>query len=219
MCPPDDGIPRTKRPRGRAEVIADRGRIVDRDLDAAARGGGRGHRRDPRGRRDARRGLRGRRARRSAADVGRARRPSSITLPPMPSELTAARRRRAEDDEALSVDELRDAWPLLDLDERGDGLRVLPREDAEEFFIALPAHDQAQLVLHFRPGQRRQWMRMLEPDDVADVDPGCRRAAQADAARAARRSDAQGSRSRCSRTPRTRPAASCRRATRGCARR
>jgi magnesium transporter len=72
-------------------------------------------------------------------------------------------------DEELSVDELRDAWPLLDLEERGDGLRVLPREDAEEFFIALSAADQAQLLLHFRPGQRRQWMRMLEPDDVADV--------------------------------------------------
>ena len=74
-----------------------------------------------------------------------------------------------EDDEVLAVDELRDAWPLLDLDERGDGLRVLPREDAEEFFIALGALDHAQLLVHFRPGQRRQWMRLLEPDDVADV--------------------------------------------------
>lgn len=99
---------------------------------------------------------------------GRARRPSSITLPPMPSELTAPAPTK-EEDEALSMDELRDAWPLLDLEERSDGLRVLPREDAEEFFIALPAHDQAKLLLHFRPGQRRQWMRMLEPDDVADV--------------------------------------------------
>ena len=75
----------------------------------------------------------------------------------------------AEDDEALTADELRDAWPLLDLDERGDGLRVLPREDAEDFFIGLPATDQSALLLHFRPGQRRQWMRLLEPDDVADV--------------------------------------------------
>src|SRR4051794_9664416 len=75
----------------------------------------------------------------------------------------------AEDDDALSADELRDAWPLLDLEERSDGLRVLPREDAEDFFIALSASDQARLLLHFRPGQRRQWMRMLEPDDVADV--------------------------------------------------
>ena len=73
------------------------------------------------------------------------------------------------DDDQLSLDELRDAWPLLSLEERGDGLRVLPREDAEEFFISLPAHDQSQMLIHFRPGQRRQWMRMLEPDDVADV--------------------------------------------------
>jgi magnesium transporter len=74
-----------------------------------------------------------------------------------------------EDDDALSADDLRDAWPLLDLEERGDGLRVLPREDAEDFFIALSPADQAALLLHFRPGQRRQWMRLLEPDDVADV--------------------------------------------------
>ena len=87
-------------------------------------------------------------------------------LPPMPSESVQV---APADDNELSVDELRDAWPLLDLEERSDGLRVLPREDAEDFFAALPAHDQAQLVLHFRPGQRRQWMRMLEPDDVADV--------------------------------------------------
>jgi magnesium transporter len=74
-----------------------------------------------------------------------------------------------EDDDALSAEDLRDAWPLLDLEERSDGLRVLPREDAEEFFVALSAGDQSALLLHFRPGQRRQWMRMLEPDDVADV--------------------------------------------------
>ncbi|MGN6106815.1 MAG: magnesium transporter [Kofleriaceae bacterium] len=76
---------------------------------------------------------------------------------------------RHEDDDELSADDLRDAWPLLDLEERNDGLRVLPREDAEDFFIALSAADQAALLLHFRPGQRRQWMRLLEPDDVADV--------------------------------------------------
>jgi len=103
---------------------------------------------------------------------GRSRRPSSMTIPPLSTgemALPAVTAPPVEEDNELSVDELRDAWPLLDLEERSDGLRVLPREDAEEFFIALPAHDQAQLILHFRPGQRRQWMRMLEPDDVADV--------------------------------------------------
>jgi magnesium transporter len=100
---------------------------------------------------------------------GRTRRPSSITLPPLSTGEMPLVAQPPEDDNELSVEELRDAWPLLDLEERSDGLRVLPREDAEEFFINLPAHDQAKLVLHFRPGQRRQWMRMLEPDDVADV--------------------------------------------------
>ena len=60
----------------------------------------------------------------------------------------------AEDE--LSAEDLRDAWPLLDLEERADGLRVLPREDAEDFFVSLSPADQAALLLHFRRGQRRQ---------------------------------------------------------------
>ena len=71
--------------------------------------------------------------------------------------------------EPLEPDELRDAWALLDLDERADGLKVLAREEAEDFFIALPATDQAALLLHFQAGLRRQWLRLLEPDDVADL--------------------------------------------------
>jgi magnesium transporter len=71
--------------------------------------------------------------------------------------------------EALTADELRDAWPFLDLEERSDGLRLLPREEAEDYFIGLNAHDQSHLLLHWAPGQRRQWMRLLEPDDAADV--------------------------------------------------
>jgi magnesium transporter len=87
----------------------------------------------------------------------------------LPASGTAPVTAEAPADDELSAEDLRDAWPLLDLEERSDGLRVLPREDAEDFFVSLPAADQAALLLHFRPGQRRQWMRMLEPDDVADV--------------------------------------------------
>lgn len=74
-----------------------------------------------------------------------------------------------QEDDKLSVDDLRDAWPLLDLEERSDGLRVLDREDAEDFFINLSPRDQAAMLMHFRPGQRRQWMRLLEPDEATDV--------------------------------------------------
>ncbi|MFN0249952.1 MAG: magnesium transporter [Kofleriaceae bacterium] len=101
---------------------------------------------------------------------GRARR--SSMLPPIPNvtaELPVVAPAPGDEDDALSGEDLRDAWPLLDLDERSDGLRVLDRGDAEDFFVSLSATDQAALLLHFRPGQRRQWMRMLEPDDVADV--------------------------------------------------
>jgi magnesium transporter len=72
-------------------------------------------------------------------------------------------------DEVLDAEELRDAWPFLDLSERSDGLQLLPREEAEAFFIASSAADAAALLLHWRPGNRRQWMRLLEPDDAADV--------------------------------------------------
>src|SRR5687767_11001560 len=57
-----------------------------------------------------------------------------------------------ERNEALSADELRDAWPVLDLDERSDGLKLLEQEDAEELFASLSAHDQMRLLLHWRPG-------------------------------------------------------------------
>lgn len=72
-------------------------------------------------------------------------------------------------DEPLGVDELRDAWAVLDAAERIDGLRLLPREDGEEFFIALAGPDQADLLIAMRRGERRSWLRLLEPDDVADV--------------------------------------------------
>ena len=94
-----------------------------------------------------------------------------------PASMRTARARRTSlhpissepGEDELTAEELRDAWPLLDLEERSDGLRVLPREEAEDFWISLSAADQALLLLHFRAGQRRQWMRLLEPDDVADV--------------------------------------------------
>ena len=97
------------------------------------------------------------------AATGRARRASAgpITVAAAPAE--------PEPPEQLLPDELRDAWPLLDLDERVDGLRVLNKEDAEDFFLGLSAAEQSALLSHFRPRERRHWMRLLEPDDAADV--------------------------------------------------
>jgi magnesium transporter len=71
--------------------------------------------------------------------------------------------------EQLSVDELRDTWALLEPADRLLGFRMIPYEDAEDFFLALPARDQAELLGALPQAERRGWMRLLPPDDAADV--------------------------------------------------
>ncbi len=65
--------------------------------------------------------------------------------------------------------ELIDAWPILALEERLEGFRLLPRDEAEDFLLGLPARDQADLLLALRAADRRSFLRLLPPDDVADV--------------------------------------------------
>ena len=65
--------------------------------------------------------------------------------------------------------ELADAWPVLSLEERLEGFRLLPRPEAEDFFLGLPARDQAELLLALPASDRRSWIRLVPPDDAADV--------------------------------------------------
>ena len=65
--------------------------------------------------------------------------------------------------------ELYDAWPVLSRPERVEGFEFLPRDDAESFFLQLNVRDRAGLVLGLPAGERRLWMRMLAPDDAADL--------------------------------------------------
>ena len=69
----------------------------------------------------------------------------------------------------LSYDELHDAWPLLSTSDRVEGFTLLSREESEELFDTLDAREQADLILALPPGRRRIWMRLLAPDDAADV--------------------------------------------------
>ena len=71
--------------------------------------------------------------------------------------------------EPVSQDELREAWPALSTDERAEGLRLLPRDVAEDLFFALAARDQAQLLRALPAAEQRSWMRALAPDDAADL--------------------------------------------------
>jgi magnesium transporter len=71
--------------------------------------------------------------------------------------------------EKLRIDELRDAWALLDAEERLDGFRLLDREDADDFFLELTAPGQESVLRGATPRERRSWLRLLPPDDMVDL--------------------------------------------------
>ena len=69
----------------------------------------------------------------------------------------------------LTAAELRDAWPVLSTEERLEGLTLLTHAETEAVFLGMHACDQADLLLGADPALRRSLMRMLPPDDAADV--------------------------------------------------
>jgi magnesium transporter len=71
--------------------------------------------------------------------------------------------------ERLTPADLRDAWSVLDAEERLAAFHLLPREEAEDFFLELTTRGQASVLRSMAPRERRTWLRMLPPDDVADV--------------------------------------------------
>jgi|tagenome__1003787_1003787.scaffolds.fasta_scaffold20962938_3 magnesium transporter len=71
--------------------------------------------------------------------------------------------------EGLSGAELQDAWAVLSRADRAEGFAMLPRPEAEELFLGLRAKDQLHLLLSLAAGERRSWMRILPPDDAADL--------------------------------------------------
>ncbi len=73
-------------------------------------------------------------------------------------------------EERPSFADLQDAWFILSPEDRQEGFRLLPRLEAEEFFLDfLGAYDQAQLIAAMPAEERRSWMRLLAPDDAVDV--------------------------------------------------
>jgi magnesium transporter len=71
--------------------------------------------------------------------------------------------------EPLSLGEIRDVWPLLAHGDRVAGFLLLPRDEAEDFFFGLSARDQADLVCGIPGREQRSWVRLLPPDDAADL--------------------------------------------------
>lgn len=71
--------------------------------------------------------------------------------------------------ETLTAEELRDAWPVLDNEERQEGFRLLPRDEAEDFYLELSSRGQAAVLSGMAARERRAWLRLMPPDDVADL--------------------------------------------------
>lgn len=65
--------------------------------------------------------------------------------------------------------DLREHWSAYSPTERKEKFAALSRSDAEEFFLGLSAHDQAELITDISNLEKRSWVRMLAPDDVADL--------------------------------------------------
>jgi magnesium transporter len=75
-------------------------------------------------------------------------------------------------DDELTAADLREIWSILSLDERVQGFRVLPRDEAENLLFGLPDQELTKLVLALKPSDRRYWIRLLPPDDIADLIQG-----------------------------------------------
>ena len=71
--------------------------------------------------------------------------------------------------EPTPLEDLLEAWPLLDAEERLSGFLDLDRTEADEFFLDLSSRDQAGLLLVMPLGRARSWLRLLAPDDAADL--------------------------------------------------
>jgi magnesium transporter len=70
---------------------------------------------------------------------------------------------------ASTTADLVDRWSTLGPEERLRLFHALPRDEADDFFLDLRAHGQAELIRAMPAGERRLWLRLLAPDDAADV--------------------------------------------------
>ncbi len=62
-----------------------------------------------------------------------------------------------------------DGWQTLSEEDRLDLFQSLPRGEASELFLSLSAADQEALISALPVSERRVWLRLLAPDDAADV--------------------------------------------------
>jgi magnesium transporter len=70
---------------------------------------------------------------------------------------------------STAADILLDQWPHLRRSGRIQAFQGLPRECTDDFFLSLDSQAQSELVLGLPAGERRLYVRLLAPDDAADL--------------------------------------------------
>jgi magnesium transporter len=68
-----------------------------------------------------------------------------------------------------AVDQLWDRWPYLSHAERLKQFREMHTGEKADFFLALSPHDQSVILFGLPEEQRHVWIRILPPDDAADL--------------------------------------------------
>ncbi|MDQ6700722.1 MAG: magnesium transporter, partial [Acidobacteriota bacterium] len=70
---------------------------------------------------------------------------------------------------APKLEDLLTGWTQLSPAQKSEAFRSLDPAQRDDFFLSLGTPDQAQLLLALPEGERRVWMRLLAPDDAADL--------------------------------------------------
>jgi magnesium transporter len=68
-----------------------------------------------------------------------------------------------------ATEQLWERWPALSREQRMKQFRELHTGEKADFFLELSAHDQSDLLQDLPQEQCHVWMRLLAPDDAADV--------------------------------------------------
>ena len=70
---------------------------------------------------------------------------------------------------STQIDSLLESWQDLEPVERVEAFRGMPRDAADDFFLGLDPRTQLELIGMLPNGERRIWLRVLPPDDAADL--------------------------------------------------
>ena len=73
------------------------------------------------------------------------------------------------DSPVMSHEPVLDRWPSMSKDERLECFASIPREIADDVWLELDRHSQFELLEGMPAGERRIWLRLLAPDDAADL--------------------------------------------------